>query len=175
MYQTPAYCATCCGAIQTKKSRSAEWWFLLFACMRSIWHHAHDCDKCASKYYSHTTKLYFGSNSQDWGENDRGVSFTFGADVVSRFLRMHDLELICRGHQVKWGFFSQFWQICRIFRMNSTDLAPSFRLFRWLKMATSSSPSGSWSPCSRHRTTAASSTMLAVWWRWTNHYCARSR
>lgn len=37
---------------------------------------------------------------QDWGENDRGVSFTFGADVVSRFLRMHDLELICRGHQV---------------------------------------------------------------------------
>lgn len=38
---------------------------------------------------------------QDWGENDRGVSFTFGADVVSRFLRMHDLELICRGHQVR--------------------------------------------------------------------------
>ncbi|XP_055295306.1 serine/threonine-protein phosphatase PP1-beta catalytic subunit isoform X1 [Sitodiplosis mosellana] len=37
---------------------------------------------------------------KDWGENDRGVSFTFGADVVSRFLRMHDLELICRGHQV---------------------------------------------------------------------------
>lgn len=40
------------------------------------------------------------NKKQDWGENDRGVSFTFGADVVSRFLRMHDLELICRGHQV---------------------------------------------------------------------------
>lgn len=44
--------------------------------------------------------------SQDWGENDRGVSFTFGADVVSRFLRMHDLELICRGHQVNYLFYS---------------------------------------------------------------------
>lgn len=42
---------------------------------------------------------------QDWGENDRGVSFTFGADVVSRFLRMHDLELICRGHQVRPPIF----------------------------------------------------------------------
>ncbi|KAJ7032150.1 Metallo-dependent phosphatase-like protein [Mycena alexandri] len=35
-----------------------------------------------------------------WGENDRGVSFTFGADVVARFLQKHDLDLICRGHQV---------------------------------------------------------------------------
>lgn len=35
-----------------------------------------------------------------WGENDRGVSFTFGVDVVSKFLSMHDLDLICRAHQV---------------------------------------------------------------------------
>jgi len=35
-----------------------------------------------------------------WGENDRGVSYTFGADVVSRFLDEHDLDLICRAHQV---------------------------------------------------------------------------
>ncbi|MEQ2196489.1 Serine/threonine-protein phosphatase PP1-beta catalytic subunit, partial [Xenoophorus captivus] len=32
---------------------------------------------------------------QGWGENDRGVSFTFGADVVSKFLNRHDLDLIC--------------------------------------------------------------------------------
>ena len=38
---------------------------------------------------------------QGWGENDRGVSFTFGADVVSKFLNRHDLDLICRAHQVK--------------------------------------------------------------------------
>lgn len=35
-----------------------------------------------------------------WGENDRGVSFTFGADIVEKFLRKHDLDLICRAHQV---------------------------------------------------------------------------
>jgi serine/threonine-protein phosphatase PP1 catalytic subunit len=35
-----------------------------------------------------------------WNENDRGVSFTFGPDVVARFLQKHDLDLICRAHQV---------------------------------------------------------------------------
>jgi len=35
-----------------------------------------------------------------WGENDRGVSFTFGKDIVAQFLRKHDLDLICRAHQV---------------------------------------------------------------------------
>ncbi|KAJ3131164.1 Serine/threonine-protein phosphatase pp1 [Physocladia obscura] len=35
-----------------------------------------------------------------WSENDRGVSFTFGPDVVTRFLQKHDLDLICRAHQV---------------------------------------------------------------------------
>lgn len=35
-----------------------------------------------------------------WGENDRGVSFTFGADIVTKFLRRHTLDLICRAHQV---------------------------------------------------------------------------
>ncbi|RZC82647.1 hypothetical protein C5167_045433 [Papaver somniferum] len=35
-----------------------------------------------------------------WGENDRGVSFTFGADKVAEFLKKHDLDLICRAHQV---------------------------------------------------------------------------
>lgn len=39
---------------------------------------------------------------QGWGENDRGVSFTFGAEVVAKFLHKHDLDLICRAHQVGW-------------------------------------------------------------------------
>ena len=46
---------------------------------------------------------------QGWGENDRGVSYTFGPDIVSKFLAKHDLDLICRAHQVKWvisGFAS---------------------------------------------------------------------
>ena len=29
------------------------------------------------------------------------MSFTFGADVVSKFLNRHDLDLICRAHQVR--------------------------------------------------------------------------
>lgn len=37
---------------------------------------------------------------QGWQENDRGVSFTFGSEIVSRFLNAHDLDLICRAHQV---------------------------------------------------------------------------
>ena len=36
-----------------------------------------------------------------WGENDRGVSFTFGPEIVSKFLCKHDLDLICRAHQVQ--------------------------------------------------------------------------
>jgi serine/threonine-protein phosphatase PP1 catalytic subunit len=35
-----------------------------------------------------------------YADNDRGVSFTFGADVVENFLTTHDLDLIVRAHQV---------------------------------------------------------------------------
>lgn len=45
-----------------------------------------------------------------WSENDRGVSFTFGPDIVSRFLQKHDIDLICRAHQVVedgYEFFSK--------------------------------------------------------------------
>ncbi|URD95787.1 serine threonine-protein phosphatase [Musa troglodytarum] len=37
---------------------------------------------------------------EGWGENDRGVSYTFGPDKVAEFLQKHDLDLICRAHQV---------------------------------------------------------------------------
>nr|XP_029123547.1 serine/threonine-protein phosphatase PP1 isoform X1 [Elaeis guineensis] len=37
---------------------------------------------------------------EGWGMNDRGVSYTFGPDKVSEFLQKHDLDLICRAHQV---------------------------------------------------------------------------
>eukprot|EP00771_Trimastix_marina_P000373 gnl/Trimastix_PCT/1392.p1 GENE.gnl/Trimastix_PCT/1392~~gnl/Trimastix_PCT/1392.p1 ORF type:complete len:343 (+),score=69.37 gnl/Trimastix_PCT/1392:2-1030(+) len=35
-----------------------------------------------------------------WGENDRGVSYTFGANSVAEFLAKYDFELIVRAHQV---------------------------------------------------------------------------
>lgn len=40
------------------------------------------------------------SDVSGWGANDRGVSFTFGCDVVEAFLRKHDFDLIVRAHQV---------------------------------------------------------------------------
>ena len=40
-------------------------------------------------------------DAKGWGESDRGVSFTFGADVVAKFLQRTDLDLVCRAHQVR--------------------------------------------------------------------------
>jgi serine/threonine-protein phosphatase PP1 catalytic subunit len=45
-----------------------------------------------------------------WAENERGVSYTFGTDIISTFLKKHDLDLICRAHQVVedgYEFFSK--------------------------------------------------------------------
>lgn len=47
--------------------------------------------------------VYVGVREQDitgWGENDRGVSYTFGGDIVRTFLKKHNYSLICRAHQV---------------------------------------------------------------------------
>jgi len=44
-----------------------------------------------------------------WGANDRGVSWTFGPDVVEKFCRQFDVDLIARAHQVVdegYQFFS---------------------------------------------------------------------
>jgi len=35
-----------------------------------------------------------------WAENDRGVSYTFGPDVVTDFLDKNDFDLVVRAHQV---------------------------------------------------------------------------
>ncbi|XP_074333970.1 serine/threonine-protein phosphatase PP1-like isoform X2 [Apium graveolens] len=37
---------------------------------------------------------------EGWADSDRGVSSTFGSDVVADFLEKKGLDLICRGHQV---------------------------------------------------------------------------
>ncbi|KAK9147378.1 hypothetical protein Scep_006135 [Stephania cephalantha] len=58
-----------------------------------------------------------------WGMNDRGISYTFGPDKVSEFLAKHDLDLICRSHQVVedgYEFFAEK-QLVTIFS------APNFR------------------------------------------------
>ena len=35
-----------------------------------------------------------------WADNERGVSYVFGPDVVATFLKKHDMDLIVRAHQV---------------------------------------------------------------------------
>lgn len=39
-------------------------------------------------------------DANGWGPNDRGVSVTFSSTTVENFLKKHDLDLICRAHQV---------------------------------------------------------------------------
>ena len=51
-----------------------------------------------------------------WGENvevlndedgyEECPSFTFGPEIVSKFLAKHDFDLVCRGNQV-WGLYVQ--------------------------------------------------------------------
>ena len=41
-----------------------------------------------------------GENIDTWGENERGVSYTFSKKIVEDFLDKFDLDLICRAHQV---------------------------------------------------------------------------
>lgn len=72
-----------------------------------------------------------------WGENDRGVSFTFGPEIVSKFLTKHDLDLICRAHQV------YIPNVVLVFLKESTMLCGVLAFCRWWKMAMSSLPRGS--------------------------------
>ena len=37
-------------------------------------------------------------NVTEWGENDRGVSYTFGEVIVKNFNQKNNLDLICRAH-----------------------------------------------------------------------------
>lgn len=63
-------------------------------------------------YRASITSLFF-QDTMGWGENDRGVSFTFGAEVVAKFLHKHDFDLICRAHQVCITLvIFKMWQPC---------------------------------------------------------------
>ncbi|CAF3298192.1 unnamed protein product [Rotaria sp. Silwood2] len=35
-----------------------------------------------------------------WGENDAGISFRFGVNIVNEFLNRHNMDLICRAHKI---------------------------------------------------------------------------
>lgn len=62
-------------------------------------------DRFYCKTLTHYFKaFYLFQDTMGWGENDRGVSFTFGAEVVAKFLHKHDFDLICRAHQVPYKY-----------------------------------------------------------------------
>lgn len=101
-------------------------------------------------------------DTMGWGENDRGVSFTFGAEVrvgkewkldnrlkticvhlqiVGKFLQKHDFDLICRAHQVVedgYEFFAKR-QLVTLFSApnycGEFDNAGELILRWWLKQA----------------------------------------
>jgi hypothetical protein len=77
----------------------------------------------------------------------RGVSYTFGHDIIADFLNRHGLDLICRAHQVvEDGYeFQANRQLCTIFSapnycgefdnagaimVVNTDLVCSFKILR---------------------------------------------
>ena len=69
-----------------------------------------------------------------------GVSFTFGEDVVAQFLRRHDLDLICRAHQVRCCCC---FPVASFLRADCVSVCLCVRV-RWWRTATSSSPVASW-------------------------------
>ena len=40
----------------------------------------------------------FNIIDNEWGDNDRGVSYIFSADIVKRLVAKYDIDLIVRGH-----------------------------------------------------------------------------
>lgn len=69
---------------------------------------------CISRSVHNTLLLFRAQDTMGWGENDRGVSFTFGAEVVAKFLHKHDFDLICRAHQVSQHRTTVLWCYMRL-------------------------------------------------------------
>lgn len=44
----------------------------------------------------------------DWEDNERGVSYCFGKQVIQEFLAKYDFDLICRAHMVVEDGY-EFW------------------------------------------------------------------
>lgn len=46
--------------------------------------------------------------TDEWEENERGVSYCFGRKVIEEFLARFDLDLVCRAHMVSKFFIPVF-------------------------------------------------------------------
>lgn len=87
------YCCCCCCF----SCISERWWW----CWYSSLPYCLPTYPPTYLYSSHHCTLHTQLTTyQGWAENDRGVSFVFGADVVATFLETQDLDLLVRAHQV---------------------------------------------------------------------------
>lgn len=65
--------------------------------------HSTSCWKITTQTSGLLCDLLWSDPNSDvtgWGESARNVSFHFGVDIVTKFLTRHDLDLVCRAHEV---------------------------------------------------------------------------
>ncbi|XP_022701511.1 serine/threonine-protein phosphatase PP1-gamma catalytic subunit B-like isoform X5 [Varroa jacobsoni] len=78
-------------------------------------------EECKRRYSIKLWKVFidcFNCLPVGWGQNDRGVSYTFGGEIVRSFLEKHNCSLIVRAHQVVedgYQFFQKRQQLVTIF------------------------------------------------------------
>lgn len=150
MCLTLGCCATCCGRTLTSRSRQGQPTSLLACWNTRLIGPGSDRTPATPQVCALL---------QGWGENDRGVSYTFGSDSVTEFLAKHDLDLICRAHQVH--LLQSFFDMtglrhtapqtllhmksasCTLPKLGYMRLTLLDVCFRSWRMATSSLPSGS--------------------------------
>ena len=109
-----------------------------------------------------------------WAENDRGVSYTFGADVVSKFLQKHDFDLVVRAHQVVedgYEFFADRQLVTIFSAPNYCGEFDNAGAVRAAPHSTLLTPPPGWQlhslPCPPSLPTLASSRAATRSWRWT--------
>lgn len=52
-------------------------------------------------YYGQIQKKMFKDGKVNYNmiiDNERGVSYIFGPDVIANFLKKNDMDLVCRAH-----------------------------------------------------------------------------
>jgi len=68
------------------------------------------CDLLWSDPSPLSSSELFNLKKNEWGDNDRGVSYIFSETVVKRMVEKFDIDLIVRGHQVMedgYQFFAE--------------------------------------------------------------------
>lgn len=65
----------------------------------------------------------------DWEENERGVSYCFGKNVIEDFLAKHDFDLICRAHMVVEDGYEFFTDRLLVTVFSAPNVSLFFQVF----------------------------------------------